>query len=425
MNYDINRPWLSLDDIQKKYISVRDKNCFLLWGRQTGKSIALSVKCSQVALENPKNICLIIAYTERQAYELFAKCYRYILAEYPERISKGKDKPTKHIINLKNGSKILCYPVGLLGLGITGFTINYLFIDEAQPMDKEVFTSVMPMLAVTGGKMDVSGTPKGEDSFFYKISQRKDFECSHQSSEDNPRVDKQFLEFQKSIMTEADYASEYLAIFQSQIKRLISDEWIRNVCTLKREGMRERQLFLGCDIGGKGGDDSTFEILDGSLRDDINQVENIVIKNLTITQNAGKIKELEKIYRFRQVGIDNGGKGEGVLDILLLPDSNVKNKVIGLDNATKAINRDDNPAKIRLMKEAMYLNMQAMGEQGKLHLLDDDELILSLKSIQNEWIVTPAKKSLYIIYSDYGHIAEGIIRACWLIRNKPLDLWFR
>jgi len=48
-------------------------------------------------------------------------------------------------------------------------------------------------------------------------------------------------------------------------------------------------------------------------------------------------------------------------------------------------------------------------ESRKIKLLDDPEIMTSLKSILYEYTETGKIK----IYGAYSHIVEGLIRACW------------
>jgi len=117
------------------------------------------------------------------------------------------------------------------------------------------------------------------------------------------------------------------------------------------------------------------------------------------------------MFDFEKIGIDDGGMGIGVLDHLLQEDA-TKQKIIGLNNAKIVIDNDKRTKK--LYKEAMYYNMLAMGWRGELQLFDNDEVKASLRSI----IVEEDGK----ISGIYAHIAEGLGRACWLAKQKALNM---
>ena len=69
MNYNILKPWLTLDNWQKEYINAKG-NTFLLCGRQSGKSAAASVKFATKAANVPNSTILMISFTEKQAKNL-------------------------------------------------------------------------------------------------------------------------------------------------------------------------------------------------------------------------------------------------------------------------------------------------------------------------------------------------------------------
>ena len=63
----------------------------------------------------------------------------------------------------------------------------------------------------------------------------------------------------------------------------------------------------------------------------------------------------------------------------------------------------------------MYTNLLVGGENGKIHLINDDELIASFKSIQ--WEIQGDR--IRISGGD-SHEAEGVIRGYYLIKQKLL-----
>ena len=419
--YDIWRPWLTLDPWQEKYINT-ENNCFLLTGRQSGKSAAASIKFGKRAATKPNSVILMIAYTEKQAYALFFKTLMYIEAVYPKLIlRKDGKRPTKHVIHLKNGSIIKCYAAGISGDGLRGETITDLVIDEAAPMDMDVFQAISPMISITGGTMDVISTPRGKEGFFYDCSLREDFTKFYVSAEDCPRHTKEFLESERSWMTELMYAQEYLAMFLDELKRVFSDEWVKNTCSLPvpetvgrfcSSSHAGRDYFLGIDIARMGKDDSAFEGLDGTDPNNVSQVSHEITKRTLITETTRKVIRLNEQWDYNKIGLDDGGMGVGVLDPLL-ENEDTKRKVIGLNNAKRDIDAEEGHT--RLLKEDMYVNLLVMGEKNKVKLFKNDEIIASLKSIQWEFTNNKTK-----IHGSDSHIAEALIRALWLIKTKGL-----
>jgi len=116
------------------------------------------------------------------------------------------------------------------------------------------------------------------------------------------------------------------------------------------------------------------------------------------------------------------GLGAGVLDPLL-KESSVRDKVVGLNNASKELT-SDGKKKATLLKEDMYFTLLSLMEQGKIKLLNDDNLMLSLRSVQYEYVSKPGQITKLRVFGSYTHIVEGLIRACWLaVQDNSLDLW--
>src|SRR3990167_2321918 len=102
---------LQLDDWQKEVLEYPGNIC-LRAGRQVGKSTVIAVKVAEYSIKNIKKSVMVISATERQAYLLFSKILGYMLDNYKEWIKKGKDRPTKTEIKLRNGTIIRCLPTG-------------------------------------------------------------------------------------------------------------------------------------------------------------------------------------------------------------------------------------------------------------------------------------------------------------------------
>jgi len=425
--YNIFKPWLTLDPWQKDYINSKG-NCFLICGRQSGKTTAASIKFGDRAALNPNRIILMIAETEKQAYNLFFKTLMYLEAKHPQKIKRGKDKPTKHQINMKNGSILMCYAAGLDGSGLRTYTLTDLVIDEAAPMAREIFVATMPMLSVTGGTMDIMSTPRGKQGFFFDCSNDKRFKKFYVSAEDCPRHDQDFLDAQKEQMSKLEYAQEYLALFLDDLRRVYSDKLIKAHFILKRrlEIIPNRRYYLGSDIAGLGVDESTYEVFDKIDNEHVEQVESITSQGNLTTENTLNILALEYHYHLKKLGIDNaaGGGGFGVY-CELLDDDLTKRKTVGLDNASKDLDYKGEK-KNNLLKVDMHLQTLSELEHGRLKLLDDDEMIASFKSVQYENVSKPGQKTVMRIFGNNTHHAEGVVRGVWLaVKDKSLNIFMR
>ena len=432
MEFDINRPWLTLDDWQKKYIfdpQAKQDN-FLLCGRQSGKTAAMSMRAVELCVKHFKkgeNI-LINSITEKQAYRMLAKSLIYAKEKYFKKIVwKGKDKPTKHKLTFKNGTNIYCYAAGETGEGLRGDTIKKLLCDEGSRMSEEYFIATIPMMSVTNGSMDIASTPfgklhkDGEEKFFYKCSMDDEFKKYYISAEDCPRHTKEFLEKARGRMSKLAYAQEFLAMFTDALTTLFPKELLDDVMVLEKRTVKtEGEYFMGVDVAGFGKDDCTYEVFQVMNDETIEQRDSIVEKRNYTTDTSEKIKKINQEYRYfkykESIGIDDGGMGFGVYSELM-QDDETKRKTVPLNNASRHTDYEEKKSK-KILKEDMYENLRVLMEQKQIKLLKDDEVRASLSSMQMD--------EDGHVFGPNSHIAEGIVRGVWLAaKGKSLNIFAR
>lgn len=427
---------MKLDPWQKEFLDTKGDK-ILCCGRQIGKSVICGIDAGKYALNNKKKVILMIAPTERQSYALFGKTLNYIYETDKSMIMKGKNRPTKSKISLKNGTIIWCLPVGLNGLGVRFLTVDRLYADEAARIDLMVWDAVTPMLLTTGGDTILLGTPFGCDGYFYDVLINKEnaFNSFKRFRKDSLTVVTEreicatWLQFQqdkaieriaqeKARKTTLVFAQEYMGQPLNDLLQVFPDKLLKEVMILdRRDHIRPgRDYFLGQDIADMGKDTSAWEILDGTNKDFIEQVENITRRRVRTPERVKLTLDLERSYGFRQIGVDDGGIGSGDFGYLL-SHSSTRRKTVGLNNASRALDRDGEKKK-RLLKEDMFNNLLAMMEHKEIKLLKDDSIYESLRSIQFE---TSGGKTKY--YGSDSHIAEAIVRSAWLVKTKRLNVY--
>ena len=436
---------LRLDKWQSQFLKTKGDK-ILCTGRQVGKSLVCSIDAAEFAVNNPRSKPLVmIAPTERQAFALFDKTLQYLADKYPSKIRKGKDRPTKTRIKLKSGVEIYCLPVGSSGLGIRFLTIGRLYVDESSRMPEEVWSAIYPALLTTGGAIILLSTPFGAQGEFHRTWINKDaaYDSFTRFSIDSEKVVRERkicgtwtelqrtkglekLEQAKKRMSKREYAQEYMGEFVEDLHRVFSDALIMQTCKLQRRPtiLPNRNYYLGMDIARMGEDEGTFEILEKISKNEIVQVESIVTRKKLTTETEDRVLELDRIYNFKEISIDAGAGtlGVSVFDHLLALDQ-TKRKVIAINNRARPMDREN--AKARLLKEDLYLNLVALMEQRKIKLLDDEDLIESLKSVQYEYVHKQGQPTRLRMFGTYTHIAEGIIRAAWCVLGKDLSIWIR
>lgn len=418
----------TLDKWQKEVLGT-DGNICICSGRQVGKSQIIAIKTAEFIAKNPGKTVLIISITESQAEMMLQKILLYLHDNYKTYIMKGNKRPTKHKVYLNNKSVAITKAVGQYGLGVLGMTVDVVVPDECAYLPEAIWASITPMLLTTGGSMWLLSTPNAKEGYFYDAytDPSMGFKTFHVNSEEvaEARPEPQrtimldYLEREKERMTKLQYAQQYLAQFLEELGQMFPDDLIKFAQTLRREKeVKEGEYYLGVDIARMGGDEITFEVLERQ-GDRLLHRENIVHTYKLTTETIDKILELEYIYNFKTIYIDDGGIGAAIFDQLLIEDS-TRSKVVAINNASRAIDRDASRTK-KLLKEDLYFNLKKLLEKGQLELLRDPEITASLKSIVYEHNVI---KNQVRIYGRYSHITEGLIRAAWCVRNKKLDIFY-
>jgi len=431
---------INLDKWQKDVLAHKG-DIGLCTGRRIGKTYILARKAIDHMIEYGKPI-IVVSLTEDQAMIIISMALNYARQAYPKLIGKGKYKPTLKtltIIREKKPIKMISRPVGNTGDATRGFEGGVLIVDEASRMPRMFWIAAKPILLTCAGEIWMCSTPYGKQGYFWESFNKswnlKDpkarfkffYKTTEEVIEERPISEswtkeqqegaRRILEEDKNEMSDIEYGQEYLGLFLDEIMQLYTDDWIEKVCALPQNAGGSApstinsggDLFLGVDVG-RVIDPSTFEILDGTDTDNIKQIYHSEIRKLLIPETFREIRRLERLYSFNRIGIDSGGMGAGVLD-LLLEDDETKRKSEGLDNAVKII--DDEDKTKPLLKEDMYINLLALGDLGKLKLLKNLEIMASLKSIRQIYVENRTK-----IKGDNSHAVEGLIRAAYLIKQK-------
>ena len=401
---------IKLDDWQREYIQ-HEGNTVVRASRQSGKSYAESLRVALFALLNRQTSTLIIASVDRQSIELLEKVKSQIMLLAPKQI---KGRPTFHKIELYNGSKIMAEPAGQTGYGLRGFTVNKLVADEAHYIPDAVFVAIRPMLATTGGTLDLLSTPKGNEGFFYDCFQSDDFWKKHVSWEDCTRYAEGFIEQERKRMTKLSFAQEYGAEFIDAFMQFFPRDLI--VSCFSEERLIKARNFLGVDFAGHGGDPNAFASVENEGR-----ISYIFKTETTQDQRAWEtvnhVIRLNEQLNYKKIGVDDGGLGSPILDYMLTHNA-LKRKAVGLNNAKREIDAEGKTKQLQGIE--MWANMKIMMEQGLVKFSEkNDELIQSLTSVQ--FVVEKDTKQIKI-HGKYDHIGEAVKRALWLVKCKGLNI---
>lgn len=211
------------DPWQEMALRSTSRRMLLMCGRQMGKSTTTAGIALHEVFYRPGAMVLLLAPSQRQSGELFLK----VLNAY-----RALDRPVPPVremqtsLELANGSRIVCLPGE--PATIRGFSAaSLVVVDEAALVpDDELFVSVMPMLAVSKGRLLLLSTPYGKRGFFYTQWTGGDptWERIRARASECPRIDPAFLEEQRRIMGPRMYMQEYECEFAESIDQYFPSE---------------------------------------------------------------------------------------------------------------------------------------------------------------------------------------------------------
>ena len=202
--------------------------------RQSGKSTVAGVLAVHAALYESHSLVLLLFRTLRQSRELFKKCLS---------IYRAADKPvppeseTALTLTLENGSRVVSLP-GKEGT-VRGYSgVRLLAIDEAARVPDDLYASVRPMLAVSGGRLVALSTPFGTRGWWYEawINQEEPWERYRITAEECPRISPDFLAEERRNVGEWWFTQEYLCEFLDAQSQAFRREDIEEMFSEEVEG---------------------------------------------------------------------------------------------------------------------------------------------------------------------------------------------
>ena len=133
------------------------------------------------------------------------------------------------------------------------------------------------------------------------------------------------------------------------------------------------------------------------------------------------IEQIEQEWKFSKIFVDDGGLGAPILDLLK---ERLGRKVLGLNNASRRFQEQGEEKKKGILKEDLYSNALMLMETDQLEIINDLKLLRSLKCMTYQYGDENKKNSRQIrIFGNYSHLAEAMVRACWCIKEKGLDIY--
>src|SRR5581483_11153172 len=174
--------------------------------RQSGKSTTTAVLAVHTALYEPASLVLLLSPTLRQSQELFRKAldvYRAAARPVPAEAESALR------LELENGSRIISLPGKEHSIrGYSG--VRLLAIDEAARVPDDLYYSVRPMLAVSGGRLLALSTPFGTRGWWYESWRSEEaWERYEIPATACPRISADFLAEEQRSMGQWWFDQEY------------------------------------------------------------------------------------------------------------------------------------------------------------------------------------------------------------------------
>lgn len=222
--------WPGCDPWQKDLLLNKHPRVLLNCSRQAGKSTTVAALALHQALYSAGSLILLLSRAQRQASELFRKVLDFYNA---------LDRPIRPIsetalkIEFANNSRIVALPGKEANVrAYSG--VSLLVIDEGARVPDDLYRSVRPMLATSGGRLICLSTPFGRRGFFWDAWDDKEAPWLRLkiTADQCPRIPSDFLDEERRTLGDSWYRQEYECSFEAlegivypDFDKCITDFW--------------------------------------------------------------------------------------------------------------------------------------------------------------------------------------------------------
>lgn len=220
---------LDPDPWQKEVLRSSSKRLLLNCSRQSGKTTTVAALSLHRAIHVPRSFCLIFSPSLDQSLEFFRR-----VADLSRNLGLEHVEPEalrKTGMDLKNGSRIEARP----GSERTarGRTADLLVIDEAARIEDELYHSLRPMLAVTGGTLAMLSTPNGKRGAFYDAwFNPAGWERYLVTASECPRITTDFLDEERASLPSWVFRQEYECSFEETEDQVFTTHMVESAASL-------------------------------------------------------------------------------------------------------------------------------------------------------------------------------------------------
>jgi len=197
--------------------------------RQAGKSLMAALIGVHDAVYVPDSLVLILSPSLRQS-GLLQRKVMYVYNAIGRPVAATEESALQ--LTLANGSRIVALP-GQEGT-VRGYSgVTRLIIDEASRVSDELYYSVRPMLAVSGGRLIAMSTPWGRRGFFHRewTEGGPRWERVEVPATACPRISATFLAEEERALGPRWFRQEYLCQFSENSEQIFAYDTLMRAVT--------------------------------------------------------------------------------------------------------------------------------------------------------------------------------------------------
>ena len=220
------RAGMVADDWQRNLLMDPDGWWLMLCSRQSGKTTVLAAMALHTALARPGSLVLILTPSLRQSTEVLRGVSDFYVAVHGAPLSQ--DNVTALKIELGNRSRVIALP-GSDDKTVRVYAgVDLILADEAARIPDDLYHALVPMLAVSGGRMVLASTPWFRRGYMYDAwrGDDGDWKRVRVTADQCPRIDTAFLERERRTKPAAWFAQEYMAEWGSTAASLFPPEMV-------------------------------------------------------------------------------------------------------------------------------------------------------------------------------------------------------
>ncbi len=218
---------LEPDPWQLQILESRPKRLLLNCSRQAGKSTTVAMLALGEAILIPNTLVLMLSRSLRQSIELFRRVSDFFF----QKRSPMVRRKSEHELQLSNDSRLISLPCS--GDTIRGFAnVKVLIIDEAARVPDDLYRTVRPMIAVSGGRLICLSTPYGKRGFFYEAWANGGPEWTRVEvpASQVSRIKPEFLDEDRRNLGESWFRQEYCCSFEA-LEGLVYPDFAKFITT--------------------------------------------------------------------------------------------------------------------------------------------------------------------------------------------------